>query len=371
VRFTAFDSSDTVNSATFERVSLPLENPFTISRGTQTEAENVIVRVTDEGGLTGVGGAAPSSHYGETADTVAAVLPGLLDAVERVGDPHALHEIEAELTTVVNDNPAARAAVSIAVHDLAAKRLGVPLHRLWGLDPTAAPAASYTIGLDETERVREKTHVENRADERGDESRPARSLESGREPGSKNREAEPKSENERHHLGRVDDETSLWPPEDVEEDLEREPRTALVHARAGDGVPAHGEGFMHFAAVRTRLHTLTEQLVVARMGGRQAQEQVLVGRPARRAGQECVQERIGRTPGCGRRGGRAQGRRLPVDQFLVEDGDGAGEGHQEQEQAEQQAGPFVQAVEAFVARRVHGSLRRADRRAARRRWTGP
>ena len=142
--------------AGFERVSLPLENAFTISRGTQTAAENVIVRVTDDAGMTGVGGAAPSTHYGETADTVAAVMPDLLDAVERVGDPHAVHEIEAELRGVVNGNPAARCAVSIAVHDLAAKRLGVPLHRLWGFDPTDAPKTSFTIGLDETDRVREK-----------------------------------------------------------------------------------------------------------------------------------------------------------------------------------------------------------------------
>ena len=140
----------------FERVSMPLENPFTIARGTQTTAENAIVRITDDGGMTGVGGAAPSARYGETAATVAAVLPDLLDAVERVGDAHALHEIEAELRAVVNDNPAARAAVSIAVHDLAAKRLGVPLSRLWGLDPSDAPPTSFTVGLDETDRVREK-----------------------------------------------------------------------------------------------------------------------------------------------------------------------------------------------------------------------
>jgi len=106
--------------------------------------------------MTGVGGAAPAPHYGETADTVEAVLPELLSVVESVGDPHAVHEIESRMAGSIGDNPAARAAVSIAVHDLAAKRLGVPLHRLWGLDPSAAPATSYTVGLDETERVREK-----------------------------------------------------------------------------------------------------------------------------------------------------------------------------------------------------------------------
>jgi L-alanine-DL-glutamate epimerase-like enolase superfamily enzyme len=141
----------------FERVELPLANAFTISRGTQETAENVIVRITDEGGMTGVGGAAPAAHYGETADTVEAVLPDLLDVVEEVGDPHAMTEIEERMKGVVERNPAARCAVSIALHDLAAKRTGLPLHRQWGLNAENAPTSSFTIGLDTIEKVREKT----------------------------------------------------------------------------------------------------------------------------------------------------------------------------------------------------------------------
>ncbi|WP_284013153.1 dipeptide epimerase [Halobaculum litoreum] len=144
-------------ATSFERVSLPLEHEFTISRGSTAAAENVIVRVEDEGGMVGVGAAAPSSHYGETAGTVEAVLPDLLAEVEAVGDPHALAEIEARMERVVADNPAARCAVSVALHDLAAERLGVPLYRLWGLDPGDAPASSFTIGIDDTEVMREKT----------------------------------------------------------------------------------------------------------------------------------------------------------------------------------------------------------------------
>ena len=143
----------------FERVSLPLADPFTISRGTQEAAENVLVRVRDDEGTTGVGGAAPSPHYGETADTVEAVLPDLLSVVESVGDPHALGRIEREMRETVNRNPAARAAVSVAVHDLAAKRLDVPLYRVWGDDPRNSPPTSYTVGLDTTERMREKTEA--------------------------------------------------------------------------------------------------------------------------------------------------------------------------------------------------------------------
>lgn len=146
-------------TAEFERVELPLSDPFTIARGTQEAATNVVVRLMDEGGMTGFGAAAPDARYGETPETVEAVLPALLEEVESVGDAHAVDRIERRMRERVRGTPAARAAVSVALHDLAAKRLGVPLYRLWGLDPHDCPPTSYTIGLDTVGRVREKTEA--------------------------------------------------------------------------------------------------------------------------------------------------------------------------------------------------------------------
>ncbi|WP_255192477.1 dipeptide epimerase [Natronobeatus ordinarius] len=143
----------------FERVELPFEFPFTIARGTATHAENVIVTIEDEDGVVGVGGAGPSAHYGETADTIEAVLPDLLGVVEAVGDPHQLARIERRMRETVRNNPAARCAVSIALHDLAAKQLEQPLFRYWGLDPAESVESSYTIGIDDTETMREKTET--------------------------------------------------------------------------------------------------------------------------------------------------------------------------------------------------------------------
>ncbi|WP_336343789.1 dipeptide epimerase [Halalkalicoccus ordinarius] len=140
----------------FERVSLPLEFPFTIARGTTETAENVIVRV-DDGEHVGIGGAAPSAHYGETVETVEAVLPSLLAVVEEVGDPHSLERIERRMRGTVERNPAARCAVSIALHDLVTKRLELPLYRYWGFDPERTLETSYTIGIADTEEMREKT----------------------------------------------------------------------------------------------------------------------------------------------------------------------------------------------------------------------
>ncbi len=142
-----------------KRVELSFEFPFTIARGTTTSTQNVLVRIEDDDGRTGVGGAAPSPHYGETIDTVEAVLPDLLDVVEDVGDPHQIARIERRMRETVRRNPAARAAVSIAVHDLVGKRLDLPLYRYWGLDPGESVRTSYTIGIDDTETMREKVEI--------------------------------------------------------------------------------------------------------------------------------------------------------------------------------------------------------------------
>lgn len=144
-------------TTSFVRVEMELEHPFTIARGTQETATNVIVRVEDEEGRVGVGGAGPSSHYGETAGTVTAVMPSLLDVVERVGDPHNLSRIETGMREAVNGNPAARCAVSIACHDLATKQAGLPLYRYLGLNPTKTVTSSFTIGLDDLETIHQKT----------------------------------------------------------------------------------------------------------------------------------------------------------------------------------------------------------------------
>ena len=131
----------------FERHDLPLERPFTIARGTQTTAPVVVVTVTDDDGVEGIGAAGPSRHYGDTATTVEAVIPELAATVERFDQPEPVVAIEDALRETVRGNPAARTAVSIAVHDLVAKRHGFALHRYWGL-PSKAVDTSFTIGID-------------------------------------------------------------------------------------------------------------------------------------------------------------------------------------------------------------------------------
>lgn len=135
-----------------ERITLETDEPFTIARGTTTTTENVVVRISD-GDHEGIGGAAPSARYGETADTVEAVLPELLEVVEAVGNPANLDRIEFRIDRRVRRNPAAKAAVDVALHDLICKRLDIPLYRYLGLDPAATVRSSFTVGIAETDEM--------------------------------------------------------------------------------------------------------------------------------------------------------------------------------------------------------------------------
>ena len=127
-------------------VTVHTTHPFIIARGGQSEYRVVWVRLVDKDGAEGWGEASPSKFYGETADTVMVALqrfaPVLADA-----DAWSIDAIERELEKAMRWNAAARCAVSAALHDLAAKRLGVPLWKLWGLDANAAPTSSFTIGI--------------------------------------------------------------------------------------------------------------------------------------------------------------------------------------------------------------------------------
>jgi L-alanine-DL-glutamate epimerase-like enolase superfamily enzyme len=137
-----------------EILELRTKHPFIIARGGQSDYRTAWVRLTDRDGHEGWGEAAPSKFYGETAESVAAALNFYGSALP--DEPFNLEDAEAGWATMLRGNAAARAALSAALHDLVGKRLGIPLYRLWGLDPCRAPKSTFTIGLDTPERIKLK-----------------------------------------------------------------------------------------------------------------------------------------------------------------------------------------------------------------------
>jgi len=131
-------------------LDLTTARPFGISRWTHQRYPRVVLRLGD-GAHEGLGEAAPNAYYGETRETVHAVLPTLLAGLPE--DPFDLDALFATLErTLPHHHRSAKAAVESAALDIAARRAGVSVRRLLGAPEPAAPT-SYTVGLGAPEEV--------------------------------------------------------------------------------------------------------------------------------------------------------------------------------------------------------------------------
>ena len=138
-----------------EIVTVHTRHPFVIARGGTSEYRVVRITVTDADGAEGWGEAAPNRFYGESPESALAALEHLAPVLANL-DPWSLEEAERRMNEALPKNGSVKSSISAALHDLAGKRLGVPLWRLWGLDPTRAPRSSFTIAIapDEAELIR-------------------------------------------------------------------------------------------------------------------------------------------------------------------------------------------------------------------------
>jgi L-alanine-DL-glutamate epimerase-like enolase superfamily enzyme len=121
-------------------------HPFVIARWGATEHRLIRIRLSDGDGFEGWGEAAPNRFYGETVDTALGALARLAPIVE-AGDPWMIEDIELEMNRALRFNGSIKSAISAALHDLAGKRLGVPVYKMWGLDAAKAPLSSFTIAI--------------------------------------------------------------------------------------------------------------------------------------------------------------------------------------------------------------------------------
>jgi L-alanine-DL-glutamate epimerase-like enolase superfamily enzyme len=145
---------------TWQPITLNLKTTFRIAHGASDQRHNVITTMQD-GEFTGMGEAAAVAYHGESQAGVMAYLAGLAGTEN---DPTGFDDpflIEDFLNHLPTGSRAARAAIDIALHDLWGRRLGQPLYRLFGLNPTSIPETSFTIAMDEPAKMAERARQSN------------------------------------------------------------------------------------------------------------------------------------------------------------------------------------------------------------------
>jgi len=139
----------------WQPITLDLRTTFRIAHGASDQRFNVVTHLED-GETLGRGEAAAVAYHGESQSGIIAYLASLegtpADPV-RFEDPFLIEEFLSKLPA---GSPAARASIDIALHDLLGKKVGQPIYRQLGLNPQAIPETSFTIAIDEPERMAER-----------------------------------------------------------------------------------------------------------------------------------------------------------------------------------------------------------------------
>lgn len=140
----------------FEPLDLKTAHPFGISSGTSVDSKNVLVKLK-YGDITGFGEAAPAKYHNETRETVIAVLNQFRESRILGDDPFAIAEVSERMDKNIAMNNSAKAAVEMAMHDIAGKIANLPTISMLGLSGLKAPITDFTIGIDNLEVVEKKT----------------------------------------------------------------------------------------------------------------------------------------------------------------------------------------------------------------------
>lgn len=109
-------------------LNLTLKKPLVLAFSTVESAETIIVKIETDNGLYGYGEASPSSLVtGETKETVLAILKKLESSL--IGEnPLEIGKIHKKMNSIIGFNSSAKASIDIALYDIYAKALNVPLY---------------------------------------------------------------------------------------------------------------------------------------------------------------------------------------------------------------------------------------------------
>jgi len=135
---------------------LDLRHTWTTTMSSSAFRETVMVEYRRDG-ITGYGEGAPIVRYKEFPADAAKAIDAIAPLIA-AGDPLAYRKQLAAIRQALGEHQhAAMAAVDIAIFDWIGKKLGLPLYKIFGIDPADAPITDFSIGIDTPEITRQKT----------------------------------------------------------------------------------------------------------------------------------------------------------------------------------------------------------------------
>lgn len=134
--------------------TLELRHVFTLANSSRSTTPVVLTEIEYDGTV-GYGEASMPPYLGESHATASAFLAKV--DLGKYENPFELETILHDIDNIAPGNPAAKASVDIALHDLLGRLMGQPWYNIWGFKKSGTPYTSFTIGIDTADVIRQKT----------------------------------------------------------------------------------------------------------------------------------------------------------------------------------------------------------------------
>ena len=142
-----------INQIEIYQLHIPLIEPFIISLGPQYDADNILIIIRTDAGITGFGECAPYMGInGESIETCC-IIGQYLAQTLKGKNPLQIAECIDAMDKIIYGNTSIKSAFDMALYDIAAQETGVPLYKFLGGEKNKPIFTDMTVGLDEPDTM--------------------------------------------------------------------------------------------------------------------------------------------------------------------------------------------------------------------------
>lgn len=135
------------------RLSIPLKEPFITSLGRDDNAENVLVKIETDKGITGFGECSPyMAINGESQDTCF-IVGQYFAKLFKGRNALAIEDRIKDMDQLIYGNSSIKSAFDIALYDIASQHAGVPLYQYLGGKKDKTIVTDYTVSIGEPAKM--------------------------------------------------------------------------------------------------------------------------------------------------------------------------------------------------------------------------
>lgn len=143
----------TIREIILYKLSIPLNEPFTTSLGTDYSAENIVVKIITVEGIIGFGECSPYMPInGESQDTCFIVGQYFAHALKGK-DPLQIEACINLMDKIIYANSSIKSAFDIALYDIAAQHAAMPMYQFLGGTTAKTIITDYTVSIGEPEKM--------------------------------------------------------------------------------------------------------------------------------------------------------------------------------------------------------------------------